>query len=280
MPRVRLVHWKAAEAASLLDAIRGAGYNADYEERPDYHISQAIRAQCPAAVVIDLSRLPSHGREVATFLRGSKATRHIPIVFVNGAAEKVEAIRALLPDAVYTTTARVGQAIRRAIAKAPAAPVVPAQMMERYKARTAAQKLGIKQGARVALIDPPRDYMRVLGELPPEAAVEERLEAACDVTLWFVRDPAEFQSALPRMRPRAAASKLWILWQKQAARGGGAISQQLIRESAIAMGLVDYKVCSVNETWSGLAFALSARTARSPARSPAGKPRRSPPRRA
>src|SRR5690348_12532442 len=111
MPRVRVIHWKAAEAAPLLDSLRTAGYEVDYEERPDYHIAQAIRAEAPAAVVIDLSRLPSHGREVGTFLRGSKSTRHIPIVFVNGAPEKVEGIRSALPDAVYTSTARVAQAL-------------------------------------------------------------------------------------------------------------------------------------------------------------------------
>lgn len=253
MARVRVIHWKAEEAAALLNSLRTAGYQVDYEERPDYHIAQAIRAESPAAVVIDLSRLPSHGREVATYLRGSKSTRHVPIVFVDGVAEKVEAIRAKLPDAVYTTGARVAQALRKAIAKAPANPVTPPQMMERYRGRTAAEKLGIKPGDKVALFDPPRDYPAVIGALPEGASLLEQPRDRCGVTLWFVRDAAGYQEALPRIRSRAADGKLWILWRKGAGRSG--ISSQMIRELAIAVGLVDYKVCSVNPAWSGLLFA-------------------------
>ena len=250
---VRLIHWKAAEAAPLVGALGKAGYRVDYEANPDYHLTQAIRAQQPAAVVIDLSRLPSHGREVAIFLRGSKTTRHVPIVFVNGAPEKVEAVRERLPDAVYTTEKRLVADLRRAIRAAPAAPVVPAQMMERYTGRTAAQKLGIREGDTVTLVDPPRDYIHVLGKLPDGVSFDEAGGRAA-VTLWFVRDQADYEAALPEMREYAAHGKFWVLWQKQAARKNANITAQTIRESAIAMGLVDYKVCAVNEIWSGLAF--------------------------
>lgn len=250
MARVRLIHWKAEEAAPLLNSLRAAGYQVDYEERPDYHVAQAIRAELPAAVVIDLSRLPSHGREIAIFLRGSKAARHIPLLFVNGEPEKVDAVRQKLPDAVYTTSARLQTYLRKAIADVPANPVVPPQMMERYRARTAAQKLGIQPGSKVALIDPPRDYAVVIGALPDGASLHEEPVRRSDMTLWFVRDPAEYQSALPQRKVRAGG-KLWIIWRK--GKQGG-ITQRLIRESALAVGLVDYKICSVNETWSGLLF--------------------------
>src|SRR5258708_7671469 len=103
MARVRVFHWKAAEAGGLLETLRAAGHQIDYEERVDYKVMPALKRAPPDAVVIDLSRLPSHGRECATGLRGNKATRLIPIVFVDGVAEKVDAIRELLPDAVYTS---------------------------------------------------------------------------------------------------------------------------------------------------------------------------------
>ena len=255
MRRVRLVHWKAEEAAPLVEKLRAAGYRVDYNFEVDFRISPAVRAEQPAAVVIDLSRRPSHGREVATVLRGIKLTRHIPIVFVNGAPEKVEAVRKILPDAAYTSGARLPSTLRQAIAKAPANPVVPAQMMDRYKQRTAAQKLGIAPDTRVALFDAPADYERVLGEIPPGATLLERPRERCEVTLWFVREPASFHAGLMRMRARAADTKLWMLWPKRTARAAAAITQQVIRESAIAVGLVDYKICAVNETWSALAFA-------------------------
>ena len=106
----------------------------------------------------------------------------------------------------------------------------------------------------MAVIDPPRDYAAVVGALPEGASLHEDSRKGCHVTLWFVHDPAGYLADLPRMKGRAAGGKLWILWQKQSAGNKGGVTQRLIRESAIAVGLVDYKVCSVNATWSGLLF--------------------------
>jgi hypothetical protein len=251
MARVRLVHWKASEAAALLATLRTAGHVVDYDEDVASAEFRTIRTSPPEVFAIDLSRLPSHGREVATFFRGQKATRHIPIVFVGGAPEKVEAIRKVLPDAVYTEPGRLRSALRAAVAKRPANPVVPAQMMERYASRSAAQKLGICEGTAAALIDPPRNYASVIGELPAGAALEEMEGSAwrCPTTLWFVHG-ADCREAMPGMRKLAARTKLWILWRK-----GTGVTQQFLRESATAVGLVDYKICSVDATWSAMLFA-------------------------
>ena len=76
-------------------------------------------------------------------------------------------------------------------------------MMDRTD-RTTAEKLGIKAGARVALIDPPADYLRVLGKLPKDASLEEDPEETLPLTLWFVRDPDGYLGRrLPDMRRRA-----------------------------------------------------------------------------
>ena len=253
MPRVRVFHWKAAEAGPLLDKLRSAGYETEYEERIDYAILPLLKRSPPAAVVIDLSRLPSHGREAATGLRGHKATRLIPIVFVDGLPEKVEAIRRQLPDAVYTSRARLVSALKQAIAKAPVDPVVPAQMMERYAGKPACAKLGIGVGARVAVVDPPANYVAVIGEVPGDVRFEE--DGSCPITLWFVHDLDGWRGALSRIRVVAGRGKLWILWRKQAVGNRSGVTQQMIREEAAAVGLVDYKICSVNDIWSGMLFA-------------------------
>jgi hypothetical protein len=258
MPRLRLFHWKAAEAAPLVDYLRSLGYEVDYREKWTPEIGRAIKASPPAAILIDLSRLPSHGREIATYLRGNKITRVIPIVFLDGAADKVEAVRKTLPDAVYTVTGRLRTALRQAIARKPENPVVPAQMMDRYAARTAAQKLGIAANSSVALFDAPRNYAQVIGGLPPDVTLEEEPGRACAVTLWFVRHAQTYQSALPRMRGKAAGTKFWILWpklKKTSALNNDTISENIVREFAIDAGLVDYKICSVDATWSALCFA-------------------------
>jgi len=253
MPRIRLFHWKAAEAAPLREILEAAGHCLDYDEKWTPEVPKALRSSPPDAFVIDLSRLPSHGREIAIFLRGAKATRAIPLMFVNGLPDKVTAIREQIPDASYTTTRDLARALGEALANPPAHPVVPAQMMERYAGRTTAQKLGIAADAEAAVLDPPRDYARVVGELPPGAALIEDGEKRCAVTLWFVRDADALGRGLARIRSLAGHTKLWIAWPK----GSPAVNQAQIREAALAIGLVDYKICSLDKTWSALLFALS-----------------------
>jgi CheY-like chemotaxis protein len=251
MARVCLFHWKPEEARPLLAALRSAGHEVEYKDKmADF---RALRQTPPEAIVIDLSRLPSHGRELGIFFRRGRATRHIPLLFVNGDAEKVDRVRALLPDAAYTTALRIKVALRTALANPPANPAKPISPIERWAGRSTAQKLGIAKDARVAVIDPPPDYVRAIGDLPEGASFEEEHHGECKLALWFVYGPAEFQAALPRMRRLAAHARLWILWRK--ARQDG-LNGNVIREGAIAVGLVDYKICSVNETWSAMVFAI------------------------
>ncbi|HEY3837970.1 MAG TPA: hypothetical protein VGL72_15415, partial [Bryobacteraceae bacterium] len=113
MHRVRLFHWNPGEAAPLVELLRGEGFAVDYQSKFEPGILREIRQAAPDAVVIDLSRLPSHGREIATALRGNKQTRSIPILFLDGATEKVEAVRQLLPDAAYTKRARLAATLRK-----------------------------------------------------------------------------------------------------------------------------------------------------------------------
>jgi len=154
---------------------------------------------------------------------------------------------------VYTSHARLVSALKRV--KPLADPVVPARMMNRTD-RTTAEKLGIKAGLRVALIDPPVDYLRVLGKLPKDASLEEEPDEPLPLTLWFVRDPDGYLAGLGRIRKLALTSRIWIIYPKGGPKGRPAsgLTQGLIREAALSVGLVDYKVCSVNETWTGLLF--------------------------
>ncbi len=251
MARVHLVHWNESEAAQSIARLRKAGHEVSYQPQADAGTLRQLRASPPDAVIIDLSRLPSHGREFAVALRGSKNTRAVPLVFCGGDQPKVAAIRALLPDACYTQYAGLLTALKRAIAHPPAAAFVPVQMMDRYAGRTAAAKLGIREGSSVALIDPPREYAAVLGDLPPDVRFHEDEQAECAVTLWFVSEPDGYRSQLAHIREFASRSRLWILWRK----GRRDFNETAIRETALQFGLVDYKVCSVNSVWSGLLFA-------------------------
>jgi hypothetical protein len=252
-PNIRLFHSKVEEAAPLIAKLRAAGYAVIYHERTQPPSVREIQESVPAAVVIDLSRMPSPGRAVGAWLRGSKSTRHIPLVFVGGDPAKVAPLRQEIPDAVYATIAGIRGAVKKAIANPPSEPIVPRQMMQGYEKRTTAQKLGIREGSVVGLIDPPDDYLRVLGDLPRDVVMEENPSCECAVTLWFVHDAGEYAAALPVRRVLAARSRLWIIWQK--ARRGG-LNGKFVREAALSMGLVDYKICSLDAVWSGMAFAV------------------------
>ena len=106
MTRVRIIHWKPTESGPLIEACRACGFDVVYDDVPFPALAKEIRHNQPDALVIDLTRLPSHGREVAMAIRRTKYSRHIPIIFVDGEAEKVEGIRVHLPDAVFTSAAR------------------------------------------------------------------------------------------------------------------------------------------------------------------------------
>ena len=253
MRRVRLFHWKSKEAEVLVAKLRAAGVEAAHRAETQSPSVRELKESGAVAVVIDLSRLPSHGKYVGAWVRGAKSTRHIPLVFVGGEAEKVAAIKKQIPDAVYSSIAGVGAALKKAIAQPPRDPVVPRQMMETAPGRTAAQKMGIREGSTVGLIDPPADYLKVLGVLPQGVVLEEDSRRVCPLTVWFVHDPGEYEAALPSRRLLAARSRLWIVWQKGRRDG---LNGNFVREAALAMGLVDYKICSLDGVWTGMVFAV------------------------
>lgn len=99
--RLFLVHWNEAEAEKLAESLRQAGWPVEIEARDGTRAWETVRANPPLGLVVSLDRLPSHGRETALAVRKSTAGRTIPIVFVGGEPEKVAAVRARIPDALY-----------------------------------------------------------------------------------------------------------------------------------------------------------------------------------
>jgi len=255
MTRVQLVHWKEAEGRERARELRSAGLQIDYE----VDAPAALRAgkdDPPDAIVIDLTRLPSHGREMAWALRQSKKTRHIPLVFVGGEPEKVARIRKELPDASYTDWKGAARAIERALASPPSDPVVP-ESKHFYADKPLAGKLGIRPGWSVSLVDPPDVFEATLGALPAGVELRDGWRKKSDLVLWFVRSKKDFDRGLPRMVAAARAGSLvWIGWPKKSAGVATDLTQAYVRETPLEHDLVDFKVCSIDATWSGTCFAL------------------------
>jgi hypothetical protein len=120
-----------------------------------------------------------------------------------------------------------------------------------------AKKLGIAEGARLFLHEAPANYHELLAPLPAGVQTVPRIDAHTDVIHVFATRRAELgrmlRTALRAMRPDAA---IWVSWPKKAAGVATDITAQVIRELALPTGLVDIKVCAVDETWSGLKLVI------------------------
>lgn len=125
-----------------------------------------------------------------------------------------------------------------------------------YSGTPLPKKLGIKEGARVALLGAPDNFEATLGDLPQGAMARRGGRGVADLTLWFVRSRAELVRGMARHAPRAAGSGLWIVWAKKSSPLAGDVSENDVRKSALAAGIVDFKICAVDPDWSGLRFAL------------------------
>ncbi len=255
MSRIRLIHWNEDEGRARAALLRDAGHEVESGVPKDFTFFRALRADPPDAVVIDLDRLPSQGRDIALSLRHSKATRHVPIVFAGGAPEKVARVREKLPDAAFAAWKGIHGAVARAIRRPPKAPVVPRSPLDGYSGRPLPAKLGIKPNGTVGLRGAPPDFRETLGELPEGARVSASVRGRYDTILWFVRSQKALEAEIGAMAGRDDFRGLWILWPKKASGVSADVGQADVRRAGLAAGLVDYKICAVDATWSGLLFA-------------------------
>ena len=250
---IRLVCWKEDRAAEFEAELETAGFAVDAGAVHGAAL-QALGKSPPDAVVIDLGRLPGQGRDVGIMLRTRATTRHVPLIFVDGAEDKIARTRETLPDAIYATRAEMAEAVERAIADPPAEPVVPSSNLAGYSGTPLPKKLGIKEGSTVALVDPPNGLVATLGELPEGVTVQKASGADAQVTLWFVQSLDALEDGIERMAGIAGEGRLWVCWPKKASGIATDVNQNHIRSIGLAAGLVDFKIAAIDATWSGLCF--------------------------
>jgi hypothetical protein len=178
----------------------------------------------------------------------------VPLVFVEGDPEKTGRVRELLPDASYTEWRGVRGAVRRAIAAPPGDPVVP-DTMAGYSRTPLVKKLGIKPGAVVALLGAPPGFEKKLDPLPDGVRTRKQARGASDMILLFVRSRSVLARRWPTaLRALAERGSIWIAWPKKASGIPSDLDQGKVRAFGLERGVVDYKVCAIDETWSGLLF--------------------------
>jgi len=127
-----------------------------------------------------------------------------------------------------------------------------------YSGKPLAQKLGIRTGTTVAALRAPAHYAALLGRLPAGSRLTNRLKAARhshELIHCFSTSRRDLAGRLPRLeRALTPAGALWISWPKQASGVTTDLTETAVREIGLTHGLVDVKVCAVDETWSGLKF--------------------------
>jgi hypothetical protein len=127
-----------------------------------------------------------------------------------------------------------------------------------YSGTPLPKKLGIKPGQRVLLAGAP-DGFELTG-LPDGVQLRTRASGAFDVIVAFHTRRAELARRLPALRERMdPAAGLWIAWPKRAAKVETDLTEDVVRELALANTLVDNKVCAIDETWSGLRLVIRLR---------------------
>jgi Protein of unknown function (DUF3052) len=129
-----------------------------------------------------------------------------------------------------------------------------------YSGTPLPRKLGIKPGSRLALVGAPDDLGATLGELPDGVVVRRRAQGPCDVIVAFFTRGAELERRMPALkRALDPAGGLWIVWPKRSSGVQTDLGDGPVREAGLAAGLVDNKVCAIDETWSGLRFVYRVR---------------------
>lgn len=253
--RICLMHWNEKERLERISRLSIEGIEVLDGITAGPQFAKVLEAAKPDAVVIDLSRLPSQGRDLGVMIRARAGTRQIPIVFVEGVEDKVAAIHGLLPDEEYTTWAELLPALMRAVDAKGKIFLPQSSVFAAYSQKPLAAKLGIKPGGRVCLIGEPVNLLGGSESLPEGVKIIDDVVSDADLYIWCLRSQTELSSKLALIKANVQHAPTWVGWPKKTADIKSDLNQAIVREQCMAVGMVDYKICSINEQWSALRFA-------------------------
>jgi hypothetical protein len=130
-----------------------------------------------------------------------------------------------------------------------------ARMSAGYSGKPLPQKLGIKQGDVLAFLNAPDDYDRILGRLPDGVIVTRRLEGELDFIQLFATEKASLEREFPVLKEKLKqGGMIWVSWPKASSGLTTDLSDGIVRKVGLKNGLVDVKVCAIDDSWSALKF--------------------------
>ncbi len=129
--------------------------------------------------------------------------------------------------------------------------------MTGYSGTPLAKKLGIQPGFTLVVVNPPGEYRQLVDPMPDGVTIHSAVSESTDMVHLFCTQRADLTSALTRTVAHLRAdAAVWVSWPKKASKVPTDITEDTIREVALPLGLVDIKVCAVDEIWSGLKLVI------------------------
>ena len=133
-----------------------------------------------------------------------------------------------------------------------------------YSGTPLAKKLGIKEGTILRLFQEPAYYFDLFADMPAGVKVVRETSGSKDIVHFFTRDIAEVDNAITNLRKEIfPGGMIWVSWPKRASKVETNVTEDLVRNIALRNGLVDVKVCAIDETWSGLKLVVPVKDRKS-----------------
>jgi hypothetical protein len=129
--------------------------------------------------------------------------------------------------------------------------------MAGYSGTPLPRKLGLKEDSRIALINAPKDFAPKLGELPHGAEILTRVTKPIDIALLFVLTERALLRDFDKLTKKLATNgMIWVAWPKKSSGVETELSFERVQRIGLDSGLVDVKICAIDEVWSGLKFVI------------------------
>lgn len=129
--------------------------------------------------------------------------------------------------------------------------------MAGYSGTPLPKKLGLKEGSRIALINAPKDLERALGKLPDKAEILTRVIKPLDIVLLFVLNERALLRDFDKLAKKLASNgMIWVAWPKKSSGVATDLSFERVQRIGLESGLVDVKICAIDDVWSGLKFVI------------------------
>jgi hypothetical protein len=136
--------------------------------------------------------------------------------------------------------------------------------MAGYSSTPLPKKLGIKEGARIAFVNAPKGFQDYLGTLPEHVQIVTRLTKPLDLALLFVTAERALARDFAKLSEKLASNgMIWIAWPKKSSGVATDLTFERVQRIGLDAGLVDVKICAIDETWSGLKFVIRLRDRKS-----------------